>query len=164
MSVTRRLAEWAVSVGYSDLPASTTEKAKEVILDGVGLALGAHDAPGIDPLFRLLEERGGQAEASAWGRARRLPAPAAALYNGAAIHALDFDDVHPSAGTHVSAPVLPAAIAAAERMGQCSGKRLLVAFVVGGEATIRLSRAALHLDPGFLPTTLFAVFGAAIAS
>src|SRR4051812_28368443 len=68
---------------------------------------------------------------------RLLGARAAALVNGTAAHALDFDDWLPAAGVHPSAPLLPALLAAADLVtaagGEVDGSRLLTAFVAGFE-------------------------------
>jgi len=79
---------------------------------------------------------------------------------------LDFDDTHAAGSLHSSAPIVPAALAAAEMAG-ASGKDLIAACVAGYEIQIRL---ALALDPtdhyarGFHPTATCGVFGAAAAA
>jgi 2-methylcitrate dehydratase PrpD len=68
----------------------------------------------------------------------------AALLNGTATHALDYDDVTLALPGHLTAPVLPGLLAVAEARG-LGGRSLLTAFVLGVEVA---SRAARVLAPG----------------
>src|SRR5207253_7859562 len=63
----------------------------------------------------------------------RLPSPAAALANSLHAHAYDFDDTHERGDMHGYAVVLPAALATAERIGNVSGRDLLVAVSIRSE-------------------------------
>jgi len=90
---------------------------------------------------------------------------AAALVNGTAAHALDFDDVSYDGMVHASAVVWPAAWAAAEMAG-ASGERALDAFVAGVEVHCALGRAFTHdlFWRGFWTTGLLGGMGAAAAA
>ena len=82
------------------------------------------------------------------------------------IHSLDFDDTHARASLHTSAPIVPAALAAAEMAG-VDGEELVPAIIAGYEIQTRLSMAlgpADHYDRGFHPTATCGVFGAAAAA
>lgn len=70
----------------------------------------------------------------------RLPPPWAALVNGTAAHALDYDDVLEVAQAHVSAVLVPALLALGEDR-DATGAALLDAFIVGFEVMARLGRA-----------------------
>jgi 2-methylcitrate dehydratase PrpD len=88
------------------------------------------------------------------------------MLNGTLAHSLDFDDTHASSSLHPSAPITPAAFAAAEMAG-ASGRDLIAAIVAGYETQIRLSLAldpAAHYDRGFHPTATCGAFGAAAAA
>src|SRR5688500_18849174 len=94
-------------------------------------------------------------------------APAgAAMLNGTLAHSLDFDDTHGAASLHPSAPIVPAAFAAAEMAG-ADGRAVIAAIVAGYETQIRLSLALdprAHYDRGFHPTATCGAFGAADAA
>ena len=64
----------------------------------------------------------------------RAAAPQAALVNGAAAHALDYDDIGLSGiqPTHPSAVLVAAIFAEAEALG-CSGRDMLTAYATGFE-------------------------------
>ena len=103
---------------------------------------------------------------SVLGDERGYSPTAAALVNGTLAHSLDFDDTHAAGSLHSSAPIVPAAIAAAELVG-ASGRDLIIACVVGYEVQIRLALAlnpSEHYDRGFHPTATCGVFGAAAAA
>ena len=116
-------------------------------------------------LLAELSEQGGRESATVFGHAERLPAASAALINGAAAHALDFDDVNLAMPGHPSVAILPALLALAEERGS-SGADVLTAFVAGYELQCRLGRllAPGHYDVlGFHATATIGSFGAAAA-
>ncbi len=82
----------------------------------------------------------GQGESPVVGQAVRLSPPFAAMVNGAAAHALDYDDFDEPANAHPSAVIFPGLLAlAAER--QSAGLDLLDAHIVGVEVMQRLGEA-----------------------
>ena len=90
----------------------------------------------------------------------------AALINGTLIHSLDFDDTHARSSLHTSAPIVPAALAAAEMAG-AAGQDVVPAIIAGYEIQTRLSMAlgpTDHYNRGFHPTATCGVFGAAAAA
>jgi len=99
------------------------------------------------------------------GSTLRLPALSAALLNGTAAHALDYDDVNLAMPGHPTVAVLPAVLALAEERG-ASGEALLAAFVAGYETACRVGLlvAPGHYDTlGFHSTGTIGSFGAAAA-
>ena len=144
------------------IPADVTPVAHQCILDWFGCAL----AGSREPLSRILRDEladdGGAC--SLVGTLRRADPGRAALINGAAGHALDFDDSSAVMLGHPSAPVLPAVLAAAERDGR-SGADALVAYVVGVEVQSRIGMAIgdEHYAKGWHTTSTVGVLGAAAA-
>ena len=121
-----------------------------------------------DPLVGMLldemAEAGGTAQASVIGHRVRLPALAAALVNGAAGHALDYDDVNLAMPGHPSVAILPGLLALAELKGS-SGREVITAFVAGYETACRIGMALQpgHYALGFHSTATIGSFGAAAA-
>jgi 2-methylcitrate dehydratase PrpD len=166
--VTAQLADFAATIRYTSLPTAVTDRVKALILDIVGITLRArHDVDSTEPLLRAVERLGlWHGRCTVLGDARTVAPPAAALLNGALAHSLDFDDTHARASLHPSAPIVPAALAAAEMAGR-SGRDLIAAIVAGYEIQIRLSLALVptdHYDRGFHPTATCGAFGAAAAA
>jgi 2-methylcitrate dehydratase PrpD len=159
------LAEQARTLTFADIPAETCTWARQCVLDYVacGIAGASDELTGI--LLAELREQGGRESATLFGRSERLPAATAALFNGAASHALDFDDVNLAMPGHPSVAILPALLALAQERGS-SGANVLTAFVAGYELQCRVGRvlAPGHYDVlGFHATATIGSFGAAAA-
>lgn len=166
--ISRRLAEFAVNLGYEDLPADVIERTKLLILDTAGIMVRArNDAESTPAMVRALECLGlASGDCAVPGDAKTYAPSAAALLNGTLAHSLDFDDTHAEASLHSSAPIVPAALAAAEMTG-ASGKDLIAACIAGYEIQIRLSLAlgpSDHYDRGYHPTATCGIFGAVAAA
>jgi 2-methylcitrate dehydratase PrpD len=162
-SATQDLARFAAVLDVNDAPAPVRDAVGLHLLDvlGCGLAAVGTDAA---PYARELGSAAEAGSACALGVAGPIAPATAALVNGIACHALDFDDTHPGSIAHVSAVVAPAALAAAQAAG-ADGAGLATALLVGSEVTCRVGRPAgdaFHLR-GFHPTAICGVFGATAA-
>src|SRR5258708_514827 len=162
--LTQVLASKAAALDYDDLPTPARELARQCVLDYFGVALAGAG----DELVRLLldemAEAGGAPQASLIGHEVRLPALSAALVNGAAAHALDYDDVNMAMPGHPSVAILPALLALAELKGS-SGREVITAFVAGYETACRIGAALQpgHYNLGFHAPSAVGSFGAAAA-
>jgi 2-methylcitrate dehydratase PrpD len=166
--ITRTVARFTAGLEYRRLPPEVAERARALVLDHVGIALRARHAAEIrDPLSAALGALGlVGGSARVVGDAARYHPPGAAFFNGALSHSLDFDDTHAAASIHPSAPIVPAAFAAAQMSG-AGGEDVLAGIVAGFELQIRLSLAldpSLHYARGYHPTATCGVFGAAAAA
>ncbi|NNE83265.1 MAG: MmgE/PrpD family protein [Alphaproteobacteria bacterium] len=166
--ITRQIAEFVDMLAYDDLPSEVIARTKLLILDIAGNVVRArHDAESTPSLLAAVERLGlADGDCTVIGDDRRYAPSAAALLNGTLAHSLDFDDTHATASLHSSAPIVPAALAAAEMVG-ASGKDFIAAIVAGYEVQIRLGLAldpSAHYDRGFHPTATCGVFGATVAA
>ena len=167
-AITRRISEFAAGIAFDALPPEAVERTGMLVMDTVGIALRArHDAASTPSLIKAVGKLGLDAGSSvAIGDRRGFSPPGAALVNGTLAHSLDFDDTHARASLHASAPIVPAALAAAQMAG-ADGQELVHAIVAGYEIQIRLSLAlgpSDHYDRGFHPTATCGVFGATAAA
>ena len=98
------------------------------------------------------------------GTPNRLAAPWAALVNGTAAHALDYDDVLEISNAHVSAVLVPALLALGEERG-ADGAACVDAFIVGVEVMARLGEALnmTHYFKGWHTTSTLGAPAAAAA-
>jgi 2-methylcitrate dehydratase PrpD len=164
--ITRRLAEYAVNLGFTDLPAATVEKTKQAILDLVGIAIRASVAGESSDVVRgVVDSLGSSGNATGIGIGPRYQPHYAALLNGTFAHTLDFDDTHEGGSIHPGAPAITAVLAMAEET-RASGASVIAAIVAGYDATVRIAEAAdpaAHYDRGFHPTATCGVFGATAA-
>jgi len=162
-SVTRKLAEVLASTSYHDLPATVIEEAKRAVLDWLGSAMAGSTEPPARMAQHVVAGLGRSDEAAIFS-AGRGPAAGAALANGVSSHILEFDDVHKGSTLHPAAPVIPAALAVAERE-HSDGRSFLLAVVVGYEAALRVGEAVNPSHYYFWhPTGTAATFGAAAAA
>ena len=163
MDAVHSILDYAVGYQAAALPRAVAESTKAFVLDTISLMLAGRRAPGCDATVGLLTQWGGKEEATVIGTNTRLPSPAAALANSLHAHAYDFDDTHERGDMHGYAVVLPAALATAERIGNVSGRDLLVAVSIGADVAYRLG-LAIKRYRGWHPTATCGIFGAALAA
>jgi 2-methylcitrate dehydratase PrpD len=160
-----RFAAWTSAVEFERLPESVVAAAKRCIVDTVGVSLAAHGHPLVSRVRDYARQTYARGRSTVLGTGECFAAPGAALVNGTAAHALDYDDTSYTGIMHGSAVVLPAALAASEE-GAGDGRRLLVAFVAGAEVAYALALTAgtRHYLRGWWSSATFGVFGAAAAA
>ena len=157
------LAEYVARTRFEDHPPKTVADAILCVQDLLGVALAGATTPWAQQAAAAAEALGASGAATWWGSRQRGSAVSAALVNGTAAHALDWDD-DPGC-CHIGAVVIPAAIAEAEARG-ASGPELLTAICVGYDVTTRVSDGIdpdLLYQKGYHPTAVCGVFGAAAA-
>lgn len=165
--ITRQLAQFSATLSIEDIPSSVIERARILIADTTAISIRArHDAESTASVIATANALGSVGQCTVFGDTQSYGAHGAALINGTLAHSLDFDDTHASASLHSSAPILPAALAAAEQCG-ASGADLIAGVIAGYEVQIRLALALnpqQHYDRGFHPTATTGTFGAAAAA
>ena len=163
MTVVARLACFVVERSWDDLSEAARGELKIRVLDALGCALGALEAPPVGAIRLQLEEFGGRQLCALIGGGRTAP-DRAALYNGALVRYLDFNDSYfaPGETCHPSDNLAPV-LAAAEYAG-ASGRELLTALAVAYQVQCRLSDEAPVRAKGFDHTTQGAYAAAAGAA
>ena len=163
-AVTLALAEQACALNINAVPANVRTIIRQCLLDYLGVTLaGIGEAP-VQLLLAELQEEGGAAHVSIHGTPHVMSLTQAALLNGMASHAIDYDDVNFALMGHPSVPVLPALLAQAEILN-ASGLALMEAFLAGYEAECRVGLlvAPGHYATGFHATATVGTIGAAVA-
>jgi 2-methylcitrate dehydratase PrpD len=174
--MTEAAARFVAELRFEDLPEEALRISRRCVLDGLAVMLAGSEQPGMAPLLNHLRRTGGVPEARLIGdAATRLPAGSAALWNGTAGHAMDWDDTQLAAGPgrpygllmHPTVPPLAAALAvsdlvAAERGKPVGGAEFLTAFNAGFELACKIAEA---IDPdhymrGFHTSGTIGTFGA----
>src|SRR6516162_4699785 len=150
MTIATELARRIRAFTYDGLPDAALEWAKTGILDTVGVTLAGSAELCAQIMLRVCTATG---PALVFGSAQRVSVTDAALVNGTASHALDFDDCSNTLGGHPSVPILPGLFALADAM-PVSGRDFLAAYVAGFETETRIARAVNfhHYDKGWHPT------------
>src|SRR3979411_170923 len=158
-SVAETLAERIVAVKAGGLPASTTRKCEDLLIDVLGLCVTARNEDYVKSALAGWDDDG---PCTVIGHSRMLTAAGAAFVNGTAAHGEDFDDTFEGGPVHAGAVIVPAVLAACERHN-LDGRMALVGIAVGTEGLCRLSLVvpkAVH-KAGFHPTAVFGAMGAA---
>src|SRR5471032_1875015 len=164
---TGQLATWLAQLSLEQVPSHVRERAKHLILDGIGCAIvGAHlpwSRTAVEAVLAL--EGGGNSSVIGWGR--KISAPAAALLNGTFIQGFELDDFHPYAPLHSASLVIPALLASASLRPGTSGAHLLRGAIAGFETGPRIG-LALHggqmLSRGWHSGSVFGTHASAAAA
>jgi len=164
MHIAERIAERALAITYDSLPPEAVHWAKVGLLDYVGCTIAGSTEPCARIASDVLIEQSGTGTSAILGRRERVSAMDAAVINGTASHALDFDDISNTMGGHPSAPLLSALLALADE-GKHAGRALLAAYIAGFEVETKIARGVHfhHYTKGWHPTSTLGVFGVAAA-
>lgn len=121
-----------------ELPADVVDRAKLLVLDAIGCGLLGAEMPSTAAVVAALAAGGSGGPSSVWGTGHRFGPAAAALANGASVHAFELDDA--GAGGHHGATAVTAALALAQAGHKLSGAGLLQATVAGVEVAARVAQ------------------------
>jgi 2-methylcitrate dehydratase PrpD len=172
MGLSREVARFVFKTGYRDIPPEAVRLAQGFVLDGLGVAMAGSTDESARIVQAHIRQMGGREESSVLGTTLLAPAPKAALANGVAGHAMDYDDTQLSTSkeavygllTHPTTPVLAAVLAMGERE-RISGEEFLLAYILGVEVECRIADAIhpRHYQSGFHSTATIGGLGAAMA-
>ena len=164
---TGMLAGWLTRLRLEDAPAEVLERAKLLILDGLGCALVGARLPWSKTAVETVTRFEGTGDKTLIGWGRTTSAPAAALLNGTFIQGFELDDFHPLGPLHSAALVLPSLLACAESLGPVSGQRILLGALAGFETGPRVGMAlhgAQMLSRGWHSGSVFGTHASAVAA
>ena len=153
-------AEWTSDVDgqWSQL---ATERATNALTDVVAVMIpGARET--VSAKVSSLARSWGAGSCSAVGFEAGLSAPMAALVNGTAAHAIDFDDNFDPAKAHATAVLAPALLALAEDRDM-NGKAVIDAYIVGLQIIGRVGQGVnpFHRNRGWHATATVGAVGSA---
>jgi len=159
-TLAKQIAERIHALAYEDITPEALRWTASAFIDTVGVTLAGIREEGPQILLRVPGIADAPGPALIFGTNRRTSVLDAALVNGTASHALDYDDVAGSMGGHPSVMLVPALIPLAEMLGS-SGRDLALAYVVGFETECRIARGVHHhhYDKGWHPTATLGIFG-----
>jgi 2-methylcitrate dehydratase PrpD len=160
--IAARLSERAVNLRFEDIPERVVVIAKHSLLDLLGVALGGKGETTAALIVDEVMEQGARPEVMMIGRRERTSVLLAALANGTAAHALDYDDS--SSAGHCSCTIVPALLAVAET-AKASGATFLASMVAGYDVAGGISALVTNglTARGFHSTGTLGSFGAAAA-
>lgn len=158
----------------ADFPAEALTIGKRCIIDGLGVMLAGATQDAGRILHAHVQGADARADATVFGpEPFKTGAASAALVNGTAGHALDWDDTQLATSadrifgllTHPTVPPLVATLAVGEPR-RISGATFLEAFLTGFEVECKIAEAIspAHYKKGFHSSGTVGTFGAAVAT
>lgn len=171
---TEAVVDFIVNADITEFEEDVILQGKRCLLDGIGVVLAGSTTIGTTILRKQVLAISGRKEATVFGgETIKAPSFLAALANGTAGHAMDFDDTQlPKSAdrmygllTHPTVPPLVSSLALGERMS-VSGSRFLEAFLTGFEVECKIAEAINpdHYKRGFHTSATIGTFGAAASA
>jgi 2-methylcitrate dehydratase PrpD len=133
-----RIADFVTGFDLKQAPPLAIERARTAFVDTVGVTLAGSTEKPAEIVRDMVREEGAAAAITVIGSPLKTSPQLAALANGVASHALDFDFTFQQG--QLMAPVIPALLPLAEQTGATQAE-VLAAFIAGFEVCSRLSRA-----------------------
>ena len=161
MTLTQDLGAFVARVGTEGVPEEARQVAKTGFVDCIATMIaGSHEEATATIVAALAPLPPGKSRL--WFGPTQTSASEAALVNGVAAHALDYDDV--ALRGHPSAALVPAILAVGQELGS-SGAQMLDAYVAGYEVWANLvgRESDVHHIKGWHPTGIFGSIGASAA-
>lgn len=124
------IADFIIDTKASDIPLDIYSHAKVAFLDWLGVTLAGKDESLVKKLLNYSDLMGGHEQATVLWHGIKKNMAHAALINGAASHALDYDDMLMAIPGHPAVMTFPALLAISEYK-ECSGLEFLTAFLIG---------------------------------
>ena len=163
LSLTEQLSAFLVATRPADIPDPVIDAAKYYILDWLGSAMAGTATEAGRILLDYAASQAGRG-ATVIGLDEQRNANSAALINGSLSHIVEMDDLDRASVVHPAAPIIPAALAVAERERR-SGLDFITAVILGYEVGIRIGVAVGKSHYYFWHNTATCgVFGATAAA
>src|SRR4029434_1616137 len=162
MDVTAKIARFVADTQFEKIPSKAIDTAKLAVRDCLGVALAGSKEEDAKICAEIARQEQAKEESTVIGQGFKSSALNAALANGTAAHAMDFDHSFTLMGQPTS-PIIPAALALGEALG-ASGRQIIEAYAAGYEVTAKIAhslRGSEH-DGWHAPNTV-GVFGATTA-
>src|SRR3989442_5234201 len=165
MSAIARIAEFVVKTRLDDCPRDAIASVRRAALDSIGVRLAGSTEPIAGIVGEVARAEGDTPLCRVVGASLRTSPTWAALANGAAGHAHDFDDTSFALLGHPSVPLLAAALAAAEAE-TADGAAVTLAYLLGFEIDAAIGSAINpdHYTRGWHSTATIGTIGCAAAA
>ena len=165
MTASTDLAEFVAGTRLEDCPSEAIAAVRRAALDTIGVMLAGAGEPVAQIVRRTLQADGGTGLCTVFGSRVRTHPTGAALANGVAGHAHDFDDTNFTLMGHPSVPLLGAAIACGEAE-MTGGAAVVAAYLVGFEVATAIGEAVnpAHYERGWHATSSIGTLSSAAAA
>jgi len=151
---TERVARYVADTDFARAPAALTGEIRRAIVDLFAATLAARNDDGFRALHRVVSEDMKAGPCTVIATGEKTTPSHAALLNGGAGHALDYDDVSDTLYGHPTVALIPPLLAVAESRG-LSGHALVEAYSIGFDVAVAIALALPvwpHFDRGWHAT------------
>ncbi len=152
MKINERIGEFVSNFSSADIPQDALDVAKSGVIDYVGVLISGAEEESSRLVRNMAGTLGGNPQATIWSTGEKTSVALAALANGTAAHALDYDDTNPVMLAHPSIQLLPGLFALGEYT-HSGGMEMLAAYIAGFEIGAKLARILNpeHIKQGWFP-------------
>ncbi|MBL4647278.1 MAG: MmgE/PrpD family protein [Rhizobiales bacterium] len=165
-TIAGRIGKFASDLKWEKLSTAVQDRVRDRVMDAIATAVAGNIADPYLPVAAIMvDEPAGTATVLATGQT--ASPGAAAFANGVATHALLYEDLNLTSADHPGAVIIPAALAAAETMGNnATLADFLVGVLAGYEVQLFLGATAATgvIQRGFRTTSVFGTVAAAVAA
>jgi len=140
-SISREMAQFALSLDFNEIPLDAIKEAKRSLLDCVGCAFAAYGNEDMEAAHMYIKNLGGVKQATVIAYGTRTHIANSTFMNSLLIRALDYNDIYWEQDPSHPSDIIPAALSSGEWLGR-SGKDILIGIVVAYELEMRLCNAA----------------------
>jgi len=162
---TERVARYVTATDFSHAPPELEEQVRRAVVDLFAAIIAARNDDGFRTLHRVVAEDMKPGPCTVIATGEKTTPSHAALLNGGAGHALDYDDVSDTLYGHPTVTLIPPLLAMAESRG-LSGRALVEAYSVGFDVAVAIAHALPvrpHFDRGWHATASIGVLSATAA-
>lgn len=160
MTNVEKMANWLVRLQFEDLSSQARDQLKLRVADALGCAIAAQNGAPVKSIREQIVDFGGRPVCTLIGGGKTAP-DRAALYNGALVRYLDFNDSYLARGETCHPSDNLGAVMAGAEYARESGKMFLTALAAAYQVHCRLSDEAPVRAKGFDHTTQGAYAAAA---
>jgi 2-methylcitrate dehydratase len=161
-TLAQRLADYSIGLKFENLPAEVVHEAKRVVIDSLGVAIGALHQEPCRIARSVASEYSAKLGATVFGTRHVVPPDWAAFANGCCVRYFDYNDTYLSKEPAHPSDNITAALAAAESVG-AGGRELITAIVLGYEVQCRFADAVSIRARGWDHVT-YGAFSTAVAA
>jgi 2-methylcitrate dehydratase PrpD len=162
---TERVARYVAETSLDGAPPKLAEEVRRAIVDLFAATIAARSDEGFRALHRVVVEDMKPGPCTVVATGEKTTPSHAALLNGGAGHALDYDDVSDTLYGHPTVTLVPPLLAMAESRG-ASGRELVEAYSIGFDVAYAIALALPafpHFDRGWHATASIGVMSATAA-
>ncbi|MBI3069662.1 MAG: MmgE/PrpD family protein [Betaproteobacteria bacterium] len=143
-----QIVQFATALKFEDLSEDTIHQAKARVIDSIGAAMAAHEAPPVRIARSVAYPVNGAAGARLWGTLVLTAPDAAAFVNGVMVRYLDINDAYRTRDAAHPSDNLPGLMAVAETFG-LNGRDLILGLAISYEIQCRFTDFVPFNDNGW---------------